>query len=397
MRIDTKNLAELVLGTVVDGASIIARNAGRRLRQLTGTGQTEDVRCRGTTQSGTQCRRSSVSGSAYCHQHRIQAKSDGRLLIVIGALDKAASIKSNLSRKSGRDPFIATTPLATVGPKPQTQGLIGGWNLRLRQFAERTLESIKSRRRWQIILIVLLLLAAVPIALQVATGGGLNSLAGLARGIVSGNLSAVERDPNVFGRQQSPTDEANAAGLFTLEDNRTPGTDFSGAYVFGLEHLSANSSMLQIFVPAGVEGPYLAIVSASEGFEYKCVILHHYTDRLHCIGPSLPEASQVNLQIFKIDEADGSQILVFETNYTTGEFTPLPAPTPAFPVYGGAFIWPDRFDRVEILKEQQSSWILSPLSALLGILLLLVYRILSQREDRLNRRLVQIREISSLH
>lgn len=388
MRIDTKNLAELVLGTVVDGASIIASNTGRRLRRLTGTGQTEDVRCRGKTQSGTQCRRSSVSGSAYCHQHRNQAKSDGRLLIVIGALDKAASIKSDLSRKSGRDPFIATTPLATVGPKPQTQGPIGGWNLRLRQFAERTLESIKSRRRWQIIVIVLVLLAAVPIALQTATGGGLNSLVGLARGIVSGNLTAVERDPNVFGRQQTPTDEANAAGLFTLEDNRTPGTDFSGAYVFGLEHLSANSSMLQIFVPAGVDGTYLAIVSASEGLEYQCVILHHYTDRLHCIGPSLPEASQVNLQIFKIDEADGSQILVFETNYTTGEFTPLPAPTPAFPVYGGAFISPDRFDRVEILKEQQSSSILSPLSALLGILLLLVYRMLSQREDRLNRRLV---------
>ena len=103
--------------------------------------------------------------------------------------------------------------------------------------------------------------------------------------------------------------------------------------------------MLLIFVPAGVEGAYRAIVTASEGVEYQCVILLQYTDRLYCIGPSLPEASEINIRIFRIDEVDGSQTLVFETNYTTGEFAPLATPSPAVPTYGGSFIWPDRSSR----------------------------------------------------
>ena len=74
--------------------------------------------------------------------------------------------------------------------------------------------------------------------------------------------------------------------------------------------------MLQIFVPAEVEGTYQAAVAASEGLEYECAILHHYTDRLYCIGPRLPGESQINLRVFKLDEVEGSQRLVFETNYT---------------------------------------------------------------------------------
>ena len=42
--------------------------------------------------------------------------------------------------------------------------------------------------------------------------------------------------------------------------------------------------MLEIFVPVGVEGDYQAIVTASEGQAFECVILHQYTDRLYCIG-----------------------------------------------------------------------------------------------------------------
>ena len=40
---------------------------------------------------------------------------------------------------------------------------------------------------------------------------------------------------------------------------------------------------------------------------------------------------------------------------------------------------------------------LSPLSALLGVVLLLMYRMLSQREHRLNRRLVENHEFGPLH
>ncbi len=122
----------------------------------------------------------------------------------------------------------------------------------------------------------------------------------------------------------------NAAGLFTQDEARTLGTDFAFAYASSMEHLSADSSMFQIIVPAGVEGTYIAVVTASEVVEYRCIILQPYTDRLHCIGPPLPEASQISLRIFKIDELYGTQILVFETNYTTGEIAALATPSPTY-------------------------------------------------------------------
>ena len=76
---------------------------------------------------------------------------------------------------------------------------------------------------------VLLFMAAVPIAILTMADGNLDSLARFAREIIPRNPPARERNPNTFGPQETPTDDPNAAGLFTLDEARTPGTDFAGA------------------------------------------------------------------------------------------------------------------------------------------------------------------------
>ena len=329
-----RQVARRMAESLQDGAIDVAESLARRLPWHLPTrlmeGQAEVVRCRGTVQSGAQCKHRPVPGSAYCFQHRNQAKSDGRLFIVLEARDKATKMTSDLSRKTWTATVGATTRLAALSPKLRAQVLSGMRISGVRQVARRMVESLQEQRRWVTSAMVLLFVAAVPIAILTMADGDLNSLARFAAEIIPRNPPAREANPNTFGRQETPTDDPNAAGGFTLDEARTPGTDFAGAYVVGVEHLSADSSLLQIFVPAGVEGTYKAIVSASEGVEYQCVILHPYTDRLHCFGPRLPEESQINVQIFKIDEVDGSQNLVFETNYTTGEFDSLATPSPDF-------------------------------------------------------------------
>ena len=387
----------LALGAVVDDATDLVENIARRLPARLIQGRAEVVRCRGTTQSGAQCKRRSVPDSAYCHQHHNQAKSDGRLFIIIEARDKAARMTGELSRKTWTATVGATSRLAAMSPKRRSQVQSGKQTSGVRQVARRIVESLQARKRWVTSAMVVLLVAAVPVAFLTLADGDLGVLAGFAREIIPRNPPAVEGDANTFGRQETPTVEPNAAGRFTLNGTRTPGTDFAGAYVSNVERLSADTSMLQIYVPAGVEGTYQAVVTASEDMEYQCVILLQYSDRLYCVGPSLPEASQINFRIFRIDDVDGSQHLVFETNYTTDEFAPLATPSPVLPIYGGAFTWPDRFDKVEIRKEHQSSAMLAPLSALLGVVLLLMYRTLWQREHRLNRRLVESQELGPIH
>ena len=260
----------------------------------------------------------------------------------------------------------------------------------VRQLARRMMDSLQVQRRWVIFAMVLLFVAAIPIAFLSVADGDLSSLVRFVSEIIPRNGPAGAGNANSVGRQETPTHDPN-------DGTRTPGTDFAGAYILSVEHLSADSSMLKIRVPAGVEGSYQAVVTVSDVLEYKCTFLSHYTDRLYCIGPLLPAMREINIRIFGIDEVDGSQNLVFETNYTTGEFGPLATPSPVFPIYGGAFTWPDRFDQVEIRNKQQSSTILAPLSALLSVALLLMYRMLSQGEHRLNRLQVESHDIGPLH
>ena len=372
-----RQVARRMVESLQDGANDVVANIARRLPWHLPTrlmeGQAEVVPCRGTVQSGAQCKDRPVPGSAYCFQHRNQAKSDGRLFIVLEARDKATKMTSDLSRKTWTATVGATTRLAAWSPKLRAQVLSGERILGLRRIAGGAVKLLQVRRKWVSSAMVLLFVAAIPIAFLTAAGGDLDSLARFAAEIISRNPPAREGNPNTFGRQETPTDNPNAAGGFTLDGTRAPGSDFTGAYVVGVEHLSADSSLLQIFVPAGVEGTYRAVVNASEGVEYQCVILPQFKDRLYCIGPSLPGTSQINIQIFRIDEVDGSESLVFETNYTTGEFAPLATPSPNFGPYGIGFVWPDRFNEAEVEREYASSSVLAPASALATMLVVGVW------------------------
>jgi len=363
----------LALGAVVDDAADLVENIARRLPARLIEGRAEVVRCRGTTHSGAQCRRRPLSDSAYCYQHRNQAKSDGRLMVVLDMRNKATRMTGDFSRKTWTATVGATSRLAALSPKRRSQVQSGELTPGVRQVARRIVESLQAQKRWVASAMVLLVVAAVPITFLILADGDLGVLAGFAREIIPLNPPAGEGDPNAFGRQETATDEPNAAGQFTLDGTRIPGTDFAGAYVSNVEHLSANNSMLQIFVPAGVEGTYLAVVTASEEAEYQCVILLQFADRLYCIGPSLPDASQINFRIFRIDEIDGSQSLVFETNYTTGEFAPPATPSPNFGPYGTGFIWPDRFNEAEVEREYASNSVLAPVSALATMLVVGVW------------------------
>ena len=377
------------MSTVVDGASVALESITRHLSRYLKKGQV--VRCRGTIESGAQCKRRPIAGSAYCFQHWDQPNSDGRLMVVIQARDKAARLTTDLSRKAWAATVRASSRLTALSPNLRAEVLTRARALDVRQVVNWMLEFLQTRRRWVTSAMVLAFLAVVPIAILKGADVDLSSLFSFSREIISRNPAVVDGDHPTSGRQDSPGDDPNASGRLNSEGPRSPGTDFAGAYVSHVEHLSADSSMLQIVVPAGVEGTYKAIVTGSEPLEFQCVILHHYTDRLYCVGARLPDGSEINLRIFRIDEVEGSQTLVFETNYTTGELTPPAAPSPVVPTYGGAFTWPDRFDQVEVRKEQQSSARLSPPSALIGVVLLLLYCRLTQREHRQRARLIQTR------
>ena len=302
-----------------------------------------------------------------------------------------------VDRKIWAATLTGTTRQESSSPNVLARVLSSQGISRVHQLSIRLMDSLQRQRRWVISAMVLLFVALISITFLTITDGGLSSLARLAREIIPRNPPVLEGNANTFGLQEAPSEEPNDAGLFAADSTRTPGTDFAGAYVLSVEHVSTDSSMLRIRVPAGVEGTYKAVVTVSERLEYECVFLHHSTDSLYCVGPLLPEASKINLRIFKIDEADGSQNLVFETNYSIGKFAPQATPSPVFPIYGGAFTWPDRFNGVEIRKEHQNSAILAPLSALLSLALLLIYRRLSRGEHRLNRWPIETHGISPLH
>jgi hypothetical protein len=388
MRIDAKNIAELLIETIAQSASVLADNIARRLSGNSRRYRSILARCRATTESGAQCKRRPVSGSDYCHQHRGSAKSDGRLFVVLGARDKAAKATSEFTRMTRTAAVRATTRLTALGPTLRAEALPREGVLGLRQVARRAAQTLRMQNRWVISGIALALVVAASIAILKVANVDINSLNGFSGQIIPRNALATGRDSEPPNGQEAQ--DSNPTELFTGAVAFVPGTDFRGAFISGVEHLSGNSTMLEIFVPAGVEGNYHAIVTASEGSEFQCVILHHYTDRLYCIGARLQEGSQVNVRIFRIDEVQGSSSLVFETDYTTGDFVPLPQPTqPAIVPYGGGFTWPDRFDDIERQREQESTKFLWPLSTVSGVaalwLMIRVRRALRQTKRLIGR------------
>jgi hypothetical protein len=185
--------------------------------------------------------------------------------------------------------------------------------------------------------------------------------------------------------------------LFSAAATPPPEGEFGGAYVLGVTHLTDNSSLVRMFVSSVPEGSYHAVVVGSEELDYQCLTLEGLADRLYCVGPRLHGDGLIRLSLFRINEANGTQVVVFETEFN---FADAPIPTDSTPVvpivYGGGFTWPDRFDGAEIQRENQSSERLWPLSLLLGFVPY-VYHILSQRGHRLKRPLVESHELEPAH
>lgn len=363
MRIDARNLAEMLTETIAHSASVLADRIALRLPRNSRRERAILARCRATTESGAQCKRRPIPDSAYCHQHRNLAKSDGRLFIVIEARDKAAKMTNEISRKTRTAAILATTRLAALSPTLRAEEFPREGFLGMRRFARRAAQSLRMQSPWVTAAVALIFIAVASIGFLMVANVDLRSLTGSSGDISPPSPTGGESESS--GGQE--VEASSNSGLFAGEDIYAPGADFRGAYVSGVEHLSNDSSMLEIYVPAGVEGDYHAVVTASEGLEFQCVILHHYTDRLYCIGARLLDGSQVNVRIFKIEEGQASQYLVFETDYTIGETVPPPQPTqPAFVPYGGGFTWPDRFDDIERQREQESTSFLWPLSMIMG-------------------------------
>ena len=249
-----------------------------------------------------------------------------------------------------------------------------------RRLASRALDYLLVHKGWTASALALIAVAVISIYLLSVARDSSSSRNGSVREMDPRNPPAIETRASSVDRQGTPTSDPE-------EGAPVLGTNFAGAYILSVEHISPNRSMLQLRVPAGLEGTYRAVVTARIGLDFECTSLRQYSDLLFCLGPLLPETSRINLRIFRIDELDGSSELVFETNYTTGETIPTATPSPVFPFYGGAFIWPDRFDQIEIRNKQQSSMVLAPLSALLSAVLLLTQRMLTKGEHRFARRL----------
>ncbi len=108
-------VARRMVESLQDGANDVVERIAQRLPWHLPTrlmeGQAEVVRCRGTVKSGAQCKRRPIAGSAYCFQHRDQAKSNGRLFIVLDASDKASRMTIDISRKTSAAKVTATTRL----------------------------------------------------------------------------------------------------------------------------------------------------------------------------------------------------------------------------------------------------------------------------------------------
>ena len=424
-----------VLGATVDDGIVDIRNVMRRLRQPRKEEPGRLNRCHATTKSGSQCKRHPVPGSMYCFQHR---QEKGMMLVVdtrsraaqtttdisqkarvaaVGGVSQLVSSSSDLGARVLKDKRIsgalqaargilesiyprngrAANERATLRPGELSPNLgartLGyGRLFGLRGAARRLQDSLRAERRWVAVAAVLAFMVAISYVILSVVN--LNPLVAFAREIIprAAEVSpAIGRDPEPLSGQVA--EDADLLGLFSGPETGPPGTDFRGAYVSNVEHLSNGSSMLEIFVPAGVEGEYQAIVSASEGSEFECVILHQYADRLYCIGARLSDGSQVNVKIFWLDEVDGSQHLVFETDYTTGEdVTPPPVPTqPVIVPYGGGFTWPDRFDGIEQQREEESTRLLWPLSVIFGLAALwLLMRV--GRDARQTKLLIERRE-----
>ncbi len=226
---------------------------------------------------------------------------------------------------------------------------------------------------WLLIGAATLLLIAIPLVVLQVVSPRFRGLGDLSAQ-VSGDLSSEGGEGQTSG--------SGGAGIL--------GTDFAGAYVLEVRHLSSTRTMFRIRVPLGVEGGYQALVKMSQESEFQCVVLKDRADELFCIGPRL-SIGRAEISVFHLNAPGESPTLVFEVSYFIAEDTVRPGP--AFPVpvptvapYGAGFSWPDRFNEAEVDREAASNSVLAPASALATILVMGVWLLPRAKSDSDRRR-----------
>lgn len=280
------------------------------------------------------------------------ATLNSRLLIVLEARDKVASKMHELSpsaRTAINRLVRAALRLTKLTMILRERGsLVAEGMPGVRQAMEAVWETLRNRRAWVII----------AGTLAIALGGTRGAMRLMVN---SGETLDPEKAP-------SPSEGLIPLAPFMPSGTDSPVVDFLGAYVLEVTHLSTDSSMIGISFPVELEGDYRAVVTMAEEQDFQCVILAYYPHRLYCAGPLLEEGKLARIRVFRIDEGQALQRLVFETQYYIGE-APRPVNvTAAVPVpYGGGFTGPDRFNDIERERERASSVLLWPLSIVLAI------------------------------
>lgn len=244
-----------------------------------------------------------------------QSKTDREnFLIVLKTEDKADHAFKVLSQGSVR-PHAATSSSSTdrltyslhqqYAPRG---GLVAVWNRISFRLAGGT-----DLAKWLLIALAIMLALSAPV-------------------LISRVISQSIEGPFLFSLD-SPRETVGGSGDERASPVETPipGSGFSGAYILGVSHTSSTRSMLRIYVPAGLEGNYGAIVKISQEEEFHCVVMEEQIRELICVGPRLSQG-MATIKIFRLIEGGSSATMVFETSYYVLEeyaFVPdlPPAPT----------------------------------------------------------------------
>ena len=292
--------------------------------------------------------------------------------------------------------------LANWGPNTRSSLLVNRAASNLQSLIGRLREAYGGQKLWAPVGAVIVIVVAA----RLVTSALANSSRELPVGSGGRDRSSAVQDAPLVDSSQGPfgfPETPQPAGivipfeLLLVAPTPDPASDFEGAQVLGVTHLSATSSMMHINAPSDSEGVYRAVLTTSEDLDFQCLTLEGYANRLYCVGPRLQEGTLIGVRIFRVDENTGSQVLIFETEYHFLEAEVPIIPTPFVPTtYGAGFTWPDRFDQAKVQREEQSSEMLWPLSGLFAFVPL-VFRILTQRGHRQRGHLLESPEFDPVH
>ena len=294
--------------------------------------------------------------------------------------------------------------LANWGPNTRSSLLLNRAASNLQSLKGRLTEAYGGQKLWAAVGVVIVIVVAARLVtsalanssreLPVGSGGRDRS-----RAVQDAPLVDSSQGPFGFPETPQPPGIVLPFELLLVAPTPDPASDFEGAQVLGVTHLSATSSMMMMHIkaPSDSERVYKAVLTTSEDLDFQCLTLEGYANRLYCVGPRLQEGTLIGVRIFRVDEDTGSQVLIFETEYHFLEAEVPVIPTPFVPTtYGAGFTWPDRFDQAKVQREEQSSEMLWPLSGLFAFVPM-AYRILARRDQMQRSRLVNTPEFDPVH